>query len=156
MFPLSQPWSTMREILPQYDNHRQPQSTMVNSGQPCSTMVECRILTRIVLIWKSTMVKHNQPWSNITLWQGLSWYENQPWLTMLIIMFIVLFCWVYNSLGFSINQLGLLFDWVYNINHAQQWSHVSLWQRSSQYENQPWSTMVNHVYFRVYNIYRRV
>ena len=30
------------------------------------------------------------------------------------------------------------------VNDGQPWSKVTLWQRLSQYENQPWSTMVNH------------
>lgn len=28
------------------------------------------------------MVNHAPPWSNMALWQRLSWYENKPWLSM--------------------------------------------------------------------------
>lgn len=35
------------------------------------------------------------------------------------------------------------------INHSQPWSNVALWPRSCQYENQSWSVMVSHVYFRI-------
>jgi len=39
------------------------------------------------------------------------------------------------------------------IDNGQPWSNVTLWQRLCEYENNRWSMMDNHVYFRVYNIY---
>ena len=39
------------------------------------------------------------------------------------------------------------------INYAWPWSNIVLWQRLSQYDNEPWSIAVKHVYFRVYNIH---
>jgi len=39
------------------------------------------------------------------------------------------------------------------VDHAQPWLNFALGMRLSQNKNQPLSTMVRHVYFRVFNIY---
>jgi len=41
-------------------------------------------------------------------------------------------------------------------NHVEPWPNIVLWQRLPQYVNWPWSTIVSHVYFIIYNIYHRV
>ena len=47
---------------------------------------------------------------NIYIWLYECWVYNISPLGL------ILFPWVHNPLGFSLNPLGLLFIWVYNIN----------------------------------------
>ena len=42
------------------------------------------------------------------------------------------------------------------VKHGQPWSIITLWRRLSQYENQPWSIVINQDCFKFYNIYLRV
>jgi len=61
----------------------------INHGQTWLTMVQCRIVTRIISIWKSTMVNH-------------------VYFRVYNIDIRVYIPWVYNCY-----PLGLLFPWVY-------------------------------------------
>ena len=103
-------------------------------------------------------INHGQPRSNVTSWQRFSRFENQSWSSML------------NhdpTSHYDKDRLNM------KINNGQPWPNVALGQILPRYESQSWSsmvqhciltrivsiwksTMINHVYFRVYNIYLRV
>ena len=83
----------------------------INHGQGCSSMVQCHIMTQIMSILKSTMVNDIYfSVYNIYLRVYILWVYN------IFPLGLILFLWVHNPLGFSINPFGLLFPWVYNIN----------------------------------------
>ena len=71
----------------------------INHGQALLTMVQHRIVTNVVLIWKSTMV--NYVYFRV--------YNINP-------LGLILLPWVYNPWNFCINPFGLVFPNVYNIN----------------------------------------
>lgn len=122
------------------DNHGQSRSTMVSHGcwwstmfygikhgqtclnvvlwqklsqyenQPWSTMVQRRIVTKIVSIWKLTMVQHGIVIRIFSIWK--STMVNHVCFSVYNIYLGVYIRWVYN-----INPFGLiLFPWGFSIN----------------------------------------
>ena len=98
------------------------------------------------------MVTHGQPWPNVTLWQRLSQYETQPWASM-INHSPMLHC-DKDCLNMKINHVQPLSK---IIKDGQSWSNITLWQILSQYENQPWSTMVQcRIMTKVVSIWKSI
>ncbi len=109
-------------------------------------------MTKIVSIWKSIMLNHNQPWwiTMVTLWQWLSFgstshcdNHGDPWSNMVqyCIVTKVVSIWkstMVNHCPISHCDKGCLYM---KINHGQPSSNVAFWQRLCQFENQPLSTM---------------
>ena len=84
-----------------------------------------------------------------------------PWV-YIIPLGLILFPWVYNPFGFIIlmdnygHALSNVALWQRLSQYENQpWSNVALWQRSSWYENQSWSIMVQcHIVTRIISIWK--
>jgi len=99
-------WTLSLNPTLHYDNH----------DHQWSTMVQCRIVAKIVSIWKWTMVNH-----------GPTSHCNKHYLNIKINHGQVSNC--------NKDCVGM------KINHGQRSSSITLWQRFCWDVNQPWSTM---------------
>jgi len=123
-------------------NHSHPWPTMVNHGQPSLTMLQCHIMTNILLIWKLITVNH-----------GPTYHCDKYCLKLKSTMinhghfrvYNIYYLRVYIPCVYNINPLVILYLYIVTnivsisrlaiVNHSQPWSNITLWQRLFHSEN---------------------